>query len=218
MTTTSIRSFQSSSTVVDFSSALNQASSRTPAGLTEELLPQITDSFWLLISSNALIDSTGQQVLRMVLRRAIPGGVSIALDVDWQPQSWGLPPETPPTDEVLRRLRPVAEVAHLIRCSTDEAEALFSSRDPSEIQRGLPQRPAVLVTDPAGVIRWSIGGRKGRLDPALGLYNDNFLAQMLANLCVNPQLLGAAGPGIDAIADPDKLAEQLIVAAAASEE
>ena len=46
--------------------------------------------------------------------------------------------------------------------------------------------------------------------------HDVFLARLLDNLCTNPQLLGSAGPGIDAIADPDNLAEQLLTAAAAS--
>lgn len=41
---------------------------------------------------------------------------------------------------------------------------------------------------------------------------------MLENLCANPQLLGTAGRGIQAIADPDRLCEQLRKAASASGE
>lgn len=190
----------------------------TPAGLTEAMLPEINESFWLLITSDALLGASQHQVLRMVLNRTAPSGVLVALDVNWQPEHWGLPPEALPTAEVLQRFQPLAEAAALIRCSSDEAEAFFFSRDPERIQDRLAHRPAVLVTDPAGVIRWSIGGRCGRMAPGLVKNQDIFLAEMLENLCVNPQLLGNAGPGIQAIADPDRLCEQLLKAAAASGE
>ena len=177
----------------------------TPAGLTEAMLPEINESFWLLITSDALLGASQHQVLRMVLNRTAPSDVLVALDVNWQPEHWGLPPEALPTAEVLQRFQPLAEAAALIRCSSDEAEAFFFSRDPERIQDRLAHRPAVLVTDPARVIRWSIGGRCGRMAPGLVKNQDIFLAEMLENLCANPQLLGSAGPGIQAIADPDRL-------------
>jgi hypothetical protein len=76
----------------------------------------------------------------------------------------------------------------------------------------------VLVTDPGGVIRWSIGGHCGRIAAGLVQNQDIFLAEMLENLCANPQLLAAAGRGIQAVADPDRLCEQLLKAATASGE
>ncbi|CAK6689832.1 hypothetical protein ICNINCKA_00686 [Synechococcus sp. CBW1107] len=201
--------------VFDFSQSLSETTvSETPAALTEALLPEITDSFWLLVSTNALINTTETQVLRMILERALPGGVSIALDVDWRPDRWGLAGNAAPTSEVLRRFRPLAQSAQFIRCGVDEAEAFFSSADPAMIQERLPQRPAVLITDRTGGLLWSIGGRKGRMAPMLVEDHDTFLVRLLDNLCSHPTLLGNAGPGIDAIADPDALAEQLLSAAA----
>ncbi len=43
-----------------------------------------------------------------------------------------------------------------------------------------------------------------------------FLARLLDNRSTYPQLLSGAGPGIEAIDDPDGLAEQLLTAAVAS--
>jgi hypothetical protein len=218
MTTNKTCQAQDSTSVVDFTEALSVASAHeTPAALTEALLPGVTESFWLLVSSNALLEATQTQVLRMILRRALPSGVSIALDVDWKPECWGLPPDAAPTSEVLRRFRPLAQAAQLIRCGVDEADFFFSSTDPVLIQEGLPNRPAVLVMDQAGGLQWSIGGRKGRMDPSLVEDHDTFLARLLDKLCSHPQLLGNAGPGIDAIADPDALAEQLLAAAVPSD-
>jgi hypothetical protein len=138
------------------------------------------------------------------------------VDVNWQAEHWGLPPEAGPTAEVLRRFQPLAEVAALIRCTSQEAGAFFFSRDPERLQERLAHRPAVLVTDPAGVIRCSIGGCSGRRPAGLVRNQDTFLAEVLGNLGANPQLLGAAGPGLRAIADPDRLCEELLKAAAAS--
>lgn len=215
MTPNTTSQLHDASSVVDFSRALRESTvSETPAALTEALLPEITDSFWLLVSSNALINSTETQVLRMILERALPDGVSIALDVDWRPDRWGLPANAAPTPEVLRRFRPLAQSAQFIRCKVDEAKAFFSSADPAMIQERLPQRPAVLIRDRTGGLLWSVGGRTGRMTPALVEDHDAFLARLLDNLCSHPTLLGNAGPGIDAIADPDTLAEQLLSAAA----
>jgi hypothetical protein len=91
MTTNKTCQAQDSTSVVDFTEALSVASAHeTPAALTEALLPGVTESFWLLVSSNALLEATQTQVLSMILRRALPSGVSIALDVDWKPECWGL--------------------------------------------------------------------------------------------------------------------------------
>ncbi|MFQ6537289.1 MULTISPECIES: hypothetical protein [Aphanothece] len=202
--------------VVDFATALGDPSAgRSAAALTEALLPQVSEAFWLRVSSNALLETTENEVLSMVLERALPRGVSIALDVDWSPERWGLPVGAAPTAEVKRRLRPLAQAAQLIRCDADEAEAFFASTDPALIQERLAQRPAVLVQDRRGGLLWSVGGRRGWMEPALLDDHDAFLANLLVRLGSQPQLLGTAGAGIEAIADPDALAEQLLAAAAA---
>jgi hypothetical protein len=80
--------------VVDFSAVFSEAyaSHRTSAGLVETLMPDVSRSTWLLITSNSLVGATESTTLTMVLERAIPLGVAIALDVAWQPNSWGLKP------------------------------------------------------------------------------------------------------------------------------
>lgn len=210
---------QDSATIVDFAQALQAAEgASTPAALTEALLPEIRESFWLLVSSTALSGARESLVLRMILERALPKGVSIALWVDWTPESWGLSPGDPPTAEVLRRFRRLSQAAQLICCDAEEAQAFLGSDDPAAIQETLPQRPAVLISEPGGVLRWSIGGRQGRMAPHMMGDSDIFLAALLERLVRHPQLLGTAGPGIDAVADPDGLAEQLLAAATASVE
>lgn len=78
--------------VIDFSAVFNEAyaSHQTPAGLVETLMPDVSTSSWLLITSDSLVGATESTTLTMVLERAIPHGVAIALDVAWQPKSWGL--------------------------------------------------------------------------------------------------------------------------------
>lgn len=202
----------------DLSQALQIASSAdSPAALTEAMLPRIRDSFWLLVSSNSVIEAQHAQAVSMILERAIPSGVSVALDLDWQPQRWGLPPQAPPSAEVLRRVQPLAWSAQLIRCSREEAEAFFGSADPVRVHRhdSLPQRPAVLIRADSGALDWCIGGRLGSLEASMLQDHDLFLTRLLDNLSSHPELLGNAGPGLDAVADPDGMAEQLLSAALA---
>lgn len=200
--------------VVEFSRALEGTpGAHTPAALTESLVPVISESFWLQVSSNSIIKATEFQVLRMILERSVPQGVSIALTLDWQPQRWGLPAGAAPTVEVLRRFQLLAQAAQLISCSAIEAEHFWTTPDPALIRELLPQSPAVIVRESDGGLSWSIGGRQGRLDAALLDDPDGFLAGLLARLGTHPQLLGGAAPGIDALADPDALSEQLLAAA-----
>ena len=78
--------------VIDFSAVFKEAyaSHQTPAGLVETLMPDVSKTSWLLITSDSLVGATESTTLTMVLERAIPHGVAIALDVAWQPTSWGL--------------------------------------------------------------------------------------------------------------------------------
>lgn len=205
--------------VFDLSRALLDGSTPdSPAALTEALLPEIKRSSWLLISSNAVIDAPNMQVVNMILERAIPSGVSVALDLDWQPERWHLPPQSPPSAEVLRRIQPLAWAAQLIHCSSEEAESFFASTDPAQVHRHdtLPQRPAVLISTAAGGLDWCIGGRRGSLNASMLQDHGVFLTRLLENLATSPQLLGNAAPGLDAVADADGLTEQLLKAAMTS--
>ena len=69
--------------VIDFSAVFKvaHASHQTPAGLVEALMPDVSKTSWLLITSDSLVGATESTTLTMVLERAIPLGVAIALDV-----------------------------------------------------------------------------------------------------------------------------------------
>ena len=203
--------------VIDFSAVFNEAyaSHQTPAGLVETLMPDVSTSSWLLITSDSLVGATESTTLTMVLERAIPHGVAIALDVAWQPNSWGLAPGSKPTPEVLRRLHPLAQEATLIRCTPEEADEFFASHDPLTIHRSLSQCPGVVITGIDGSVEWCIGGRIGTMEAGILNEQEHFFASLIKSFAERPELLGNAGegPGTDAVADPDGLTEALFSAA-----
>jgi hypothetical protein len=203
--------------VIDFSAVFKEAyaSHQTPAGLVETLMPDVFKTSWLLITSNSLVGATESTTLTMVLERAIPHGVAIALDVAWQPMSWGLEPGSKPTPEVLRDFHPLAQEAALIRCTPDEADEFFSSHDPLAIHRSLSQRPGVVITGSDGSVRWCIGGRMGTTETRMHHEQASFFSALIKSFAEKPELLGNAGegPGTDAVADPDGLTDALLSAA-----
>lgn len=197
------------SPVLDLTTTLpSELRSHTPVGVAEALSRELGDASWLLVDSNVMASGDEAMSLRMLLERASSQGVSIALDLNWQPPT---PPESPPTAEVLRRFRTLAEAAALIRATEQEAEWFFQSTDPVSIHEALPQRPAVLVGDRTGPVRWCLGGRSGSLQAVVD--GDAFLSQLIDGLRRHPALLGRSGPGLDAVAQPDPLAELLRSAA-----
>ena len=203
--------------VIDFSVVYNEAyvSHHTPAGLVETLMPDVSKTSWLLITSDSLVGATESTTLTMVLERAIPHGVAIALDVAWQPSSWGLAPGSKPTPEVLRRLHPLAQEASLIRCTSEEADEFFASHDPLKIHRSLSQCPGVVITGIDGSVEWCIGGRIGTMEAGMLNEQEHFFSSLIKSFAERPELLGNAGegPGTDAVADPDGLTEALFSAA-----
>jgi fructokinase len=203
--------------VIDFSAVYSEAhaSHKTPAGLVETLMPDVAKTSWLLITSNSLVGATESTTLTMVLERAIPHGVAIALDVAWRPDSWGLEPGSKPTPEVLRRFHPLVQEATLIRCTPEEADEFFSSQDPLAIHSSLSQRPGVVITGLDGSVRWCIGGRMGTMETRMLNEQESFFSALIESFAEQPELLGNAGdgPGTDAVADSDGLTDALLSAA-----
>jgi sugar/nucleoside kinase (ribokinase family) len=203
--------------VIDFSAVFNEAyaSHATPAGLVETLMPDVSKTSWLLITSDSLVGATESTTLTMVLERAIPHGVAIALDVAWQPTSWGLEPGSKPTPEVLRRFHPLAQEASLIRCTPEEADEFFASHDPLTIHRSLSQCPGVVITGIDGSVGWCIGGRIGTMETRMLDEQEHFFPALIKSFSEQPELVGNAGegPGSDAVANPDGLTEALFAAA-----
>lgn len=203
--------------VIDFSEVFNEAyaSHKTPAGLVEALMPDVVKTSWLLITSSSLLGATESTTLTMVLERAIPHGVAIALDVAWHPTTWGLEPGSKPTQEVLRRFLPLAQAASLIRCIPEEADEFFSSHVPLAIHRSLSQRPGVIITGLDGSVRWCIGGRMGIFEARMLNEQERFFPALIESFAAKPELLGntGEGPGTDAVADADGLTDALFLAA-----
>jgi fructokinase len=187
-----------------------------PATLAEQVMPLLGDARWLLVDTAVLTAPTTRVALDLLLHRATAKGVAIALDLQWRPGFWGLEPGTPPTHEVLRRCRPLLEVASLIRCNREEAQWFFGTTDAAEIHASLPKRPAVVITDGSGPLQWCLGGRSGSAVPieaeqALDRSgsSDAFMAGLLDGLCRNPDLLGGVATGGKAVADAEEVQELL---------
>jgi fructokinase len=92
-------------------------------------------------------------------------------------------------------MRPLLAAAALIKLAAEEAQWLFSSRDPAQIRAALPQQPAVVVTDGGAQVAWCFGSSRGVM-PAYPVAvvdstgaGDAFLAGLLHQLCGAPQLL-----------------------------
>ncbi|APD48604.1 hypothetical protein FB106_102202 [Synechococcus sp. Ace-Pa] len=203
--------------VVEFSAVYSAAcaSTQTPAGLVEAMMPIVSKASWLLITSNSLICATEDTTLTMILERSIPLGVDIALDVAWQPSSWDLEPGSKPTHEILRRFHHLAQEATLIHSTPEEAVEFFSSQNPLMIHRSLSHQPGVVITGLDGSVDLCLGGRTGTMGTHMLSHQDNFFKALIECFVDKPELLGNAGsgPGTDAMADPDGLTDALLAAA-----
>ncbi len=83
--------------VLDLTAALAaELGEHTPAGATETLVPDLAGASWLLADSSVMANQDTILSLRMLLERAPSQGVALALDLNWQPRHWSLPPESPP--------------------------------------------------------------------------------------------------------------------------
>mgnify|MGYP001281398404 CR=1 FL=1 len=85
--------------------------------------------------------------LQQAISRHRAGAGRLVLDVNWRPTFWGLAADAEPTAEIQQQMQPLLRQADLLKLAAEEAEGLFSSRDPQAVAAALPQRPAVVVTD-----------------------------------------------------------------------
>ena len=124
-------------------------------------LPQ---SRWLLIGTLPLAAPTSASALLSAVRQARSQGTAIALDVNWRPTFWDVTadPEAGPSAAAKTAIQPLLQQAALIKLAREEALWFFNTDDPGEIQKALPQRPDVVVTDGAAPVRWQLGGDSGR--------------------------------------------------------
>ena len=125
----------------------------------------------------------------------------LVLDVNWRPTFWGLAADAEPTAAIQQQMQPLLRQADLLKLAAEEAEGLFSSRDPQAVAAALPQRPAVVVTDGSKGVSWSMGAASGSL-PAYRVpvvdttgAGDAFLAGLLHRLVKEPNLLAGSDSG-----------------------
>ena len=151
---------------------------------------------WLLIGTLPLAAPTSASALMSAVQQAQQQGMAIALDVNWRPTFWdpSADPAAGPTADALTLMRPLLQQAALIKLAREEALWLFDTADPAAIQKALPQRPDVVVTDGAAPLRWQIGsdhGVQAALKPPLVVdttgAGDAFTAGLLHRWAAAPQ-------------------------------
>jgi fructokinase len=169
------------------------------SGVQAALAPLLADARWLQIGTIPLASASSAEALMAAAQLAAAADVAIALDVNWRPTFWdaNASVEAGPTPAAIAAMRPLLEQAGLIKLAAEEAQWLFGSRDPAVIRSGLPQHPAVVVTDGGAQVAWCFGSSSGVM-PAYPVAvvdstgaGDAFLAGLLHQLCLQPHLLEA---------------------------
>jgi fructokinase len=167
------------------------------SGVNAALPPLLVGARWLQIGTIPLASESSAAALMVAAQLAAAADVAIALDVNWRPTFWdaSAPVDAGPTPAALAAIQPLLEQAGLIKLAAEEAQWLFGSRDPAVIRAGLPQHPAVVVTDGGAQVAWCFGSSSGVM-PAYPVAvvdstgaGDAFLAGLLHQLCLQPQLL-----------------------------
>ena len=136
------------------------------AGFADQALEPVAlpQARWLLIGTLPLAAPTSASSLLLAVRQARNQGMAIALDVNWRPTFWDATadPEAGPSAAAKAAIQPLLSQAALIKLAREEALWFFNSDDPGAIQRALPQRPDVVVTDGAAPVRWQLGADSGQ--------------------------------------------------------
>jgi len=167
------------------------------SGVKAALPPLLAGARWLQIGTIPLASAASAAALMAAVQLAAAADVAIALDVNWRPTFWdaNAPADAGPTPAAVAAIRPLLEQAGLIKLAAEEAQWLFGSRDPAVIRAALPQHPAVVVTDGGAQVAWCFGSSTGVM-PAYPVAvvdstgaGDAFLAGLLHQLCLQPQLL-----------------------------
>jgi fructokinase len=165
--------------------------------LQASLPPLLATARWLQVGTIPLATAASAEALRLALGLAADAGVPLALDVNWRPTFWNqdAAPDEGQSAQAQAAMQPLLEQAALLKLAAEEAQWLFGSRDPVVIRAGLPQHPAVVVTDGSAQLAWCFGSSSGVM-PAYTVpvvdstgAGDAFLAGLLHQLCLHPEQL-----------------------------
>ena len=136
------------------------------AGFADQALEPVAlpKARWLLIGTLPLASPASAAALLSAARQARSQGTAIALDVNWRPTFWDVTadPEAGPSAAAKTAIQPLLQQAALIKLAREEALWFFNTDDPAEIQKALPRRPDVVVTDGAAPVRWQLGADSGQ--------------------------------------------------------
>ena len=136
------------------------------AGFADQALEPaaLPQAQWLLIGTLPLAAPTSASALLSAVRQARSQGTAIALDVNWRPTFWDVTasPEGGPSAAAKTAIQPLLQQAALIKLAREEALWFFNTDDPGAIQKALPHRPDVVVTDGAAPVCWQLGANSGR--------------------------------------------------------
>ncbi|GAB5031148.1 ribokinase [Nannochloropsis oceanica] len=181
-----------------------------PLALLPALPSFLPAAEWLLVGTLPLGSALSAEALRAAVRWAGQAGVRLALDINWRPTFWEghSQPSEGPSAMAQAAIRPLLQQADLIKFAKEEAEWLFDGEtDPSSISEALPHKPAVLVTDGGGMLRWTMGGggrERGRVGEMEAFRvnavdttgaGDAFVAGLLHGLVADPSVLEGGGGG-----------------------
>ncbi len=124
------------------------------------------DAKWLLLGTIPLASKSSSEAVFFILENAIKSGIKVVIDVNWRPTFWrsNASPHQGPDKIALSTIRPVLEIASLIKLAKEEALWFFDSEDPRYISQSLPQNPDIVITDGAHPIKWLLGDFSGEME------------------------------------------------------
>jgi fructokinase len=175
-----------------------------PVLLRQALAPLLARARWLQLGTLPLASEPAATALHTAVEVCAAAGVAVALDLNWRPTVWGLPPGAGPDPAAQAVIEPLLRSASLLKLAAEEAEWFFGSRDPAVIRTALPRRPLVVVTDGAAPLAWAGAatgpeGEAGEGEAGVGTLvpfpveavdstgaGDAFTAGLLHKLCQGP--------------------------------
>ena len=116
------------------------------------------DSKWLVLGTIPLASKISSDSIFWTVEKAIKSKIKIALDVNWRPTFWdsALNSDQGPNRLAFAAIKPLFEVASLLKLTKEEAIWFFDTNDPAAISSSLPQSPDVVITNGNEPIRWKL--------------------------------------------------------------